>query len=561
MILTGNSKGRFNASSLIIVICLILAGHSSSAQKSALKQPVTEYDRLLSEQFKSNETGCAALVAREGRIIYHKAFGMADLELNVPMKPDMVFRIGSITKQFTSVAILQLMEQGKLSLQDEITKFIPDYPVHGHKITIEHLLTHTSGIKSYTSMSEIGQFMRRDMKPEEVIGLFRNQPMDFAPGTRYNYNNSGYFLLGYIIEKVSGKSYPEYIEENFFRKLGMNNSYYGSNSRIIKNRASGYSPDANGVINAEIMSMTIPYAAGSILSTVEDLFKWNQALHSYKLINKETLEKAFTEYKLTDGRGTEYGYGWGLKKIQGSPTIEHGGGINGFLTNAIYLPEEDVFVALFSNSNGKSPNDLSVKMAALAIDKPYTYKDITLDEAVLEEYTGVYENDQGDLRLIIREGNQLFSQRAGSSRLKIKPYEKDRFFFEDSFVFVDFERDNQNRVIKAVNENRGTVTVWKRTDRKWNERTAIRVPESILAQYAGDYELAPGFLISVTLEGDRLFTQATGQGKIEVYAESETKFFLKVVDAQLEFVKGDDGNVVSVILYQGGQKVEGKKIR
>ena len=182
---------------------------------------------------------------------------MADIELNVPMQSDMVFRIGSITKQFTAVCILQLMEQGKLGLQDEITKFIPDYPTQAHKITIEHLLTHTSGIMSYTGMKNFQDIIRKDMKPEEIIDFFKNQPMEFAPGSKWNYNNSGYFLLGYIIEKVSGKTYPQYLEENIFKPLGMTNSFYGSNNKIIRNRASGYQPANEGTVNADIMSMTI----------------------------------------------------------------------------------------------------------------------------------------------------------------------------------------------------------------------------------------------------------------------------------------------------------------
>ena len=186
----------------------------SFAQTIVDKQLTAKFDQLLSEQFKTGETGAAALVSRKGQIIYKKAFGMANMELNIPMQPDNVFRIGSISKQFTAVAILQLMEQGKLNLQDDITKFIPDYPTHGHKITIEHLLTHTSGIQSYTGMKEFGTISRLDKTPEELIAFFKNQPMEFAPGTKWNYNNSGYFLLGYIIEKLSGKTYPEYVEEN-----------------------------------------------------------------------------------------------------------------------------------------------------------------------------------------------------------------------------------------------------------------------------------------------------------------------------------------------------------
>ncbi len=529
------------------------------AQSPAL---TSEFDKLLTEQFKSTESGATALVAQKGKIIYQKAFGQANLELNVPMQTSMVFRIGSITKQFTAVAILQLMEQGKLSLEDEITKFIPDYPTHGHKITVEHLLTHTSGIKSYTDMKEFGDVIQKDMKPEELINFFKNQPMDFAPGTQWHYNNSGFFLLGYIIEKVSGKTYPDYVEQVFFKPLGMTHSYYGNDAKVIPNRAAGYERGKDGIQNASPMSMTLPYAAGSIQSTVEDLWKWHQAVHSYQLVRKETLEKAFTPYKLINGKPTNYGYGWFLGDIQGSSTIEHGGGINGFLTSSIYLPKEDVFVAVFSNSTAKSPDNVAAKLAAWAIDKPYDFKEVTLDENTLKSYTGVYENPEAGQRIISLENGKLYSQRTGGPKSLIKPYEKDKFFFETSLSFLNFQRNVNQMVTGVISSQRGAQTMlWTKTDKPIPTRMEQKIDETVLAKYSGEYQLAPGFMLSITQEGQKLFAQATGQGKNELFAESETKFSLKVVDAQVEFFKNSSGQVDKLILYQGGQKIEGKKTK
>lgn len=525
-----------------------------------LKQMTSEFDRLLSEQFKPGETGCAALVAKNGQIIYKKAFGMANLELNVPMQPDMVFRIGSITKQFTAVSILQLMEQGKLSLQDDIRKFISDYPTQAYNITIENLLTHTSGIKSYTNVPEFQKYVREDKTPQEAIDMFRNLPMEFAPGTKWNYNNSGFFLLGYIIEKITGKTYAEYVEENIFKPAGMTNSCYGSDTKLIKNRAYPYKPDGNGFANADYLSMKLPYSAGALMSTVEDLYKWNRALISGKLIKKESLDKAFTEYKLTSGKGTGYGYGWFIKELQGSRTIEHGGGINGYLTNSIYLPAEDVFVAVFSNNEGKAPEMVSTKMAAIAIGKPWNYKEIPLDKTTIDAFAGIYEDEDKNQRTIIPDGDKLFSQRPGSPMYRILPFEKDKFYFNDSFTTVAFSRDASGKVISCVTDDRGVKTAWIKTEKAIPVHTEIKLSPDILSKYAGDYELAPGFLITVTTEGDRLFTQATGQGRVEAFAESETKFFLKIVDANFEFVKDDSGKY-KFVLHQGGMTMEGKKVR
>ncbi len=536
--------------------------NNATAQSKDDKQLTAAIDKLLSEQFKTNETGGAALVARNGEIVYKKAFGMANLELNIPMQADNVFRIGSITKQFTAVAILQLMEQGKLSLQDDIMKFIPDYPRDGHKITIEHLLTHTSGIKSYTSMKDFGDIMRKDMKPEELINHFKNQPMDFAPGTKWRYNNSGYFLLGYIIEKVSGKTYPQYLGDVFFKPLGMTNSYYGSDSKIIKNRASAYGKTDKGFENAEPLSMTLPYSAGSIQSTVEDLFKWHQAVHAYKLVKKESLDKAFTAYKLTDGKATTYGYGWAFGNIQGSETIEHGGGINGFLTMGIYLPKEDVFVAVFSNCGCNSPDEVSSKIAALTIGKPYEYKEIKMDNALLESYTGVYEKDGSDeLRIISFTDNQLYSQRGRNTKFKVKPYQKDMFFFENAVTTLEFSKNGAEKIDKLIVKGRQGNETWNKTNKPIPTIVEIQVADNILEKYVGDYELASNFILSITKEKNQLFAQATGQGKNELFAETETKFFLKVVAAQIEFFKDDAGKVTKLVLNQGGAKMDAPKIK
>lgn len=259
------------------------------------------FDEMISSQYKADEPGAAVLLCKDGQTIYRKGFGMANLELGVKMQPEMVFEIGSMTKKFTAVAILMLQEQGKLSTSDDITRFIPDYPTQGHNITIHHLLIHTSGIKSYTSMTEWMPLWRKDLKPMEIIDIFKDQPMDFAPGEKFLYNNSGYILLGYIIEKASGMPYEDFIEQNIFKPLKMDNTYYGSHLRIIPGRAYGYQKGENGFVNAEYLSLTQPYAAGSIMSNVDDLLKWQVAIDNGVLLKAETMDLAFTDHPLNNG--------------------------------------------------------------------------------------------------------------------------------------------------------------------------------------------------------------------------------------------------------------------
>lgn len=351
---------------ILLLFCLIFLSlpHACSQTGDG------SYDSLMQQLFEEDGPGGVALVVRDGEVLYRKAMGMANLELGVPMTPEHVFRIGSITKQFTACAILKLSEEGKLDLQDDISKYIKDYPTQGYTITMEHLLTHTSGIKSYTDMEEWdAEFRRKDFTPAELVDFFKDRPMDFAPGEEWKYNNSAYFLLGYIIELVTGGSYANYLEENFFQALGMEDSYYGSTTQIIKGRADGYARAGRQIVNAEFLSMTQPHAAGALLSTVDDLYLWYTAVMNHEVVSKADLKKASTPFVLNNGEETNYGYGWVLGEIEGSPSISHGGGINGYLTASIYLPEEKVFVAVFSNCTCKDPGNIASSMAILAKDR------------------------------------------------------------------------------------------------------------------------------------------------------------------------------------------------
>ncbi|MDX6188959.1 serine hydrolase domain-containing protein [Flavobacterium sp. Fl-318] len=324
-------------------------------------------DKLLNEKFKPEGPGGAFLAAKEGKIIYKKAFGKANLELNVAMQPDFVFEIGSMTKQFTAVSILMLVEQGKLKLDDEITKFIPDYPTNGNSITIHHLLIHTSGIKDFTSMKAIKDIAKSDLSPKELVDFFKNEPVDFKPGEQYKYCNSGYVLLGYIIEMVSGKTFGEFIDENIFKKIDMNNTYYASHEKVIKNRASGYR-DREGYVNAPYISFSIPYASGSIISNVEDLLKWQNAIAAHTLLSLATTAKVFTNYQLNNGTKTDYGYGWHIDAVKGKLVYEHGGSIFGFKSMGVYEPASKIYVIGLSNCDCNSPTALTREIAALLLD-------------------------------------------------------------------------------------------------------------------------------------------------------------------------------------------------
>lgn len=346
-----------------VLVILVLLSSQSICYSQNLESQI---DSLLQAKYASNEPGATLLVAKNGSVIYKKAFGLANLELNVPMQPDNVFEIGSMTKQFTAIAILMQIEKGKLNLDDEITKFIPNYPINGNIITIHHLLTHTSGIKSFIRMKELNAISKKDLSPVELINFFKNEPMDFAPGEEFKYNNSGYVILGYILEKITGQSYADYIEEHIFKRLKMSASQYASHRNVIQNRASGYQKK-EVFINSRKISYTLPYASGSLTSTVSDMFKWQEAIRNNVLINKETTKMAFTNYTLNNGELINYGYGWHIKTINEIVSREHGGSIFGFKSMGVYIPSKDIYVIALNNCDCNSPTKITREITELVI--------------------------------------------------------------------------------------------------------------------------------------------------------------------------------------------------
>jgi CubicO group peptidase (beta-lactamase class C family) len=520
---------------------------------------------IVTSTYPPDGPGAAVLVARAGQTLLRLGRGMANIELRVPIRPAMVFRLGSITKQFTAMAILMLVEQGKLSLHDEITRFFPDYPTHGHTITVEHLLTHTSGIKSYTSLPEWLPLLRNDLSLQELIGLFKDQPMDFAPDERWSYSNSGYILLGAIIEHLSGMTYAQFIQQHIFDALGMVHSSYGSDAPLIPGRVAGYTRGPSGYVNAPYLSMTQPYAAGSLLSSVDDLARWDQALYSGQLVRPETLQQAFTPHQLTDGSSSGYGYGWAIGEYEGRRVIEHGGGINGFSTHILRMPEERLLVVVLTNKESAEPSceKVATLLAGEAIGKPYREPEaIALDLAVLDAYVGVYEIYPGDERIVAREGDKLYSQRTGQGRVELLPVSPSEFAVKGEMLRFHFRRNEAGAVAAVVSVPRfGPALTARRTDKPLPAaRQAIALDPASGDACAGDYELAPGYILTIRREGDRLVALVPGQENLELWPESPARFFAKTADVQIEFVRDAAGTIASLLLHQGKQEMTARRL-
>jgi CubicO group peptidase (beta-lactamase class C family) len=547
---------------LAVAVALAAPAHAKP-QAEAPPDPLAKtLDTMLTGLYAKDAPGAAVIAVLDGRTVLRKAYGMADLELGVPLEPDMVFRIGSMTKQFTAVAILMLVEEGKVAVSDPITKFLPDYPTGGKTITVEHLLTHTSGIKSYTDMDDFLANIRKDYTVKELIDHFKSQPMEFDPGDKYKYDNSGYFLLGAIIEKASGMGYEAFLKKRIFDVVGMPQTSLESTSRITPRRARGYAKTGEVWTNADWMSMTQPYAAGAIVSTVDDLAKWDAALYTGSLLRPETVQQAFTPHRMKDGKTIEYGYGWQPGQWEGFTVLQHGGGINGFVSMGIRMPERKVYVAVLSNRAAEPfPFPVAQRLATYLVGKPWGPKRVAVEETKLRDYVGVYKADEKLNWTVTLADGRLYIQPSGGEKTEVFPMAEAEFFYEGLLDRLRFERDAGGKVTALVRQGFGGEP--KRSSRTADaprERKAVQLTPEQLERCVGRYELVPGFVLEVTREGDRLFSQATGQEKVEIFAESETEFFLKVVDAQLTFQLEGTGPAKGLVLHQGGHDHAAKRL-
>lgn len=438
------------------IFLLLLLPLAVTAQKnySAL------LDNYAQAEYKVKEFNGTILLMQKGKVIYKKAFGMADREWNIPNTADTKFRIGSVTKQFTAACILLLAEQGKLSVDDHLNKYIPDYP-KGDSITIHMLLNHTSGIKNYTDLPEFWPKAILPLSTDSMIALFKNKPLDFSPGTKWNYSNSGFFLLGVIVEKVSGKNFTAYLEENIIQKAGLKNTGMDRLDSVLAFRAKGYDKNRQGVWQqAMYISMEGPYSAGAMVSTVEDLYLWTKALHSNRVLSAASTQKMMTPYM------NNYGYGIGIDSLKTHKRVSHNGGIPGFASYLAYYPADDLCVAVISNNGSNSTalgTALSSIMFGLPVQIPYTPKEVKIDAAILDNYVGKYIAT-GPIELI-KKNDKLYRHREGAPDIELKPESKTRFFYADeSDRFIEFEVDQAGKVTKSWFIGNGEKIEMKKTE-------------------------------------------------------------------------------------------------
>jgi CubicO group peptidase (beta-lactamase class C family) len=440
---------------------MALAALLAAPLPAAAETPSEKADALLAGLVAVNEPGLAVLVAQDGKILFEKGCGLADREHHVPVIPQTTFRIGSITKQFTASAILKLPEEGKLSVNDKLSKYIPDFP-HGDEVTLRQLLTHTSGIHDYMDEPDFPNRLTNATTTEAIIEEMKKHPYDFDPGTKWSYDNSGYLLLGYIVERVSGQGYGDFLRENFFQPLGMTNTGVYHAQPGPSRDALGYSLGTNGFEPAMNWDLSWFGGAGALYSTVEDLYRWNEGLFNGRVLDPASLQAAFTPVKMNENQaansGKGYSFGWLVTRHRGLREITHGGDAPGFKSWLRRVPDEKFTVVILANAKpGRTtavPQDLTQQLV-----------DIFLAD-------------------------------------KLAP-------------------------LPGVN---------------------TKVSPKAYDALTGRYKLAGG-IFTISRRGPHLFVQYAGQPEAEIFPESDTEFFLKVVDAQITFVKDGSGNAIKLIIH------------
>ncbi len=461
-----------------------------------------------------------------------------------PNTPTTKFRLGSLTKQFTAAAILLLEEQGKLKTDDLVKTHWPEAPAAWDKITLFHLLTHTSGMPAPDNEA----WRLSEGPTEKVVALFRDKPLDFEPGSQYAYSNAGYIVLGYLIERISGQSYGDFLREKIFTPLGMKDTGVDSNASIIAQRAAGYSPGPMGVTNAPYFSMASSIGSGALYSTTEDLNRWMQGLFGGKVLSAASLKKMTTPFK------ENYAMGLEVTKEKGRDVIRHGGSIAGFNTYLAWFPEEKLAIVALANLEGDSSVGVVRRLSQIihgeSVVLPSEKREIQLPEDVMTKIAGTYEfNPEANMVITMSDGK--LSATLGTQETKQLIAESaTRFFARDIDAELVIEQDSSGAVTAIVLRQDGEEHRAKRVV----EPVEVKLPPEVLLRYAGTYQIAPGVDVVMTVEDGRLVAKPPSDPKQELFAESENKFFFRTFNAQVEFTRNKAGQTTGLIFRNAGSE-------
>ncbi len=440
---------------LILITVILLSLTSGFAQSSGSDADIIrKLDEYIAALNKLGSFNGSILIAKNNQVIVRKGFGMANLEYNVLNTPDTKFRIASITKQFTAMAVMMLQERGKLNVRDSVCKYLTACPESWQGMTLHNLLTHSSGIPDIVTFPDYQQFKMLPSTPEESIQKFKNKPLDFPPGEKFNYSNSGYILLGHIIEKVSGDKYEDFLRKNIFEPLKMTNTGYDHYEKVLNNRAEGYVLRRSGFVRGQYIDMSIPFAAGGLYSTIEDLFLWDRSLYTNDLVSKKSLDAIFTPEK------GEYGYGWVIGRQFNRRIATHSGSIEGFKSVIARYPAEQVSIVVLSNIGNIMISSMAGDLAAMVFGEKYELPKVAslvtspvneraavkVDPKIYDAYTGQYELPMF-VFTVTKEGDRLIGQTNSAMKAELIPKSETVFFIkEQQDLQITFVRDEKGSV-------------------------------------------------------------------------------------------------------------------
>jgi len=397
---------------IFIATSLVLCSAVANAQTPATGNSPARVDPLAKQMLSRPVAGISIAVSRRGQVVFARGYGMANLEHSVAVTPETVFHICSISKNILAAVVLQLVEEGKLKLDDDVTKYVPEAPTHGRHVTVRQLLNHTSGLYSFTSLPEAENNERLDLTHEQVLSLIKDQPFDFDPGTSWRYDNSAFYLAGMVVERITKQEYGAYVHEHVFKPLGMNSASMCDAHMVVRQLASGYEVDRGTLVNAALMSWKLPFAAGAVCATATDLLKWQAALDGGRVLSTSSVELMRRPTTLADGTAIDYGLGTRLGSLDGHRVLGHTGSGGGFNAALESFPADGLTIAIVMNTgNAAGPSMMlatAIARAVLGLPDKNTLRDLPAPRKELAALLGTFDSDEGTVENFEGDGKLRF---------------------------------------------------------------------------------------------------------------------------------------------------------
>lgn len=499
-------------------------------------------------RYAAASPGAVVLVRQQDKVWLRRAYGMANVELGVPMRPGHVFRVGSISKTFTAVAVMQLAERGALELGAPVRRYLPALPASWDAVTIEHLLQHRSGIANLEHMPGFAAFQLQTRTLDEVIEWFSKAPLDFAPGTGSRYSSSGYIVLGKLIETVSQQRYEDYLQQHIFKPLGMRHTAYGHEGAVVKGMVSGYQHRAR---KAGFISMSVPHGAGALISNADDLARFTLALHGGRLVSAASYARMVTPHAGSAGERIRFGYGLVLRNAGGQELIGHSGGIQGFSADVEYDTAARSVAVVLQNTedDADSASRLATALLAQAFGKPFAQpRAVVLRPAQMQALAGVYPA-VATSRVIRYHNGVLTEQFNGAAPVALAMASATDAFVPGSDRRLHFTLKGARAVsVQAYASGQPDGELAQRAD---DTAPSHAVSAADFSKLAGDYQLTENMELRISQQDGRFFMQASGQPPLEMFAQSPTRFAAREVLISIEFSRNSEGKVSHLTLYQG----------